>query len=240
MIVIDASNSPLTNLYSFLRMKVTPAFKRSHACNLRKPVLCIITLVIFIPLYSFRNENYTRQFGQQLAYAAISLTRNKVVYDPTYFVIPYPNGDVPSNKGVCSDVVIRAYRKLNIDLQELVHQDMKANFKSYPKIWGLTKPDPNIDHRRVPNLMAFFTRKGDVLPITTDAKDYLPGDIVCWNLSGKITHIGIVVTESTVAEKGPGIVHNIGQGQVIEDMLFNYTIIGHFRYNPFGIYMKID
>lgn len=166
----------------------------------------------------------------RLADSALLLTKDKVTYDPSYFTIPYPNGDVPKDKGVCTDVVIRAYRKLGIDLQKEVHEDMKANFDKYPKIWGLKKPDKNIDHRRVPNLMTFFSRKGTVLTQSNKPEDYKPGDIVCWNLGGAITHIGIVSAIKSSDGKKYQIIHNIGAGQVLEDCLFSYTIIGHYRY----------
>lgn len=170
-------------------------------------------------------------FHSKLADSALELTRQQVQYDPAYFRIPYPNGDVPSNKGVCTDVVIRAYRKLGIDLQKEVHEDMKSNFSAYPKIWGLKRTDRNIDHRRVPNLMAFFKRRGAMKPISTNPKDYLPGDIVCWNLGGGTTHIGIVAKNTSADGKRNLIVHNIGRGQVLEDCLFNFKIIGHYRYS---------
>lgn len=169
-------------------------------------------------------------FQLKLAQKAIELTHDQVIYDPQYFKIAYPNGDVPANKGVCTDVVIRAYRKMGIDLQQLVHEDMKANFGLYPKNWGLKSTDKNIDHRRVPNLMVFFGRKGQKLMITNDAKNYLPGDIVCWNLGGGITHIGIVSNQFTDDKKRYKIIHNVGAGQVLEDFLFNYKIIGHYRF----------
>lgn len=171
-----------------------------------------------------------RGFGLRLSDAAIELTKDFVVYDPSYFRIPYPGGDVPANKGVCTDVVIRAYRKLGIDLQKEVHEDMKANFSKYPKNWGLTKPDTNIDHRRVPNLMVFFGRHGRELPMTKNAADYLPGDIVCWRLSGGATHIGIVVDRKTMGGERNKIVHNVGWGQNLADCLFDYEMIGHYRY----------
>ena len=161
---------------------------------------------------------------------ALELTEQQVTYDPSYFSIDYPNGDVPSDKGVCTDVVIRAYRKADIDLQKNVHEDMKANFKVYPKIWGLKRTDKNIDHRRVPNLMTYFKRQGAEQPITTKAKDYLPGDVVCWNLGGAITHIGIVVDKKSKDGTRYLIVHNIGAGQVLQDCLFDFKIIGHYRY----------
>lgn len=165
-----------------------------------------------------------------LSQCALELTKQKVTYDPSYFSIDYPNGDVPKDKGVCTDVVIRAYRKMGVDLQKEVHEDMKANFSSYPKIWGLKNTDKNIDHRRVPNLITFFKRKGAEKPISEIASDYKPGDIVCWNLGGAITHIGIVVDKKSIDDKRNLIVHNIGSGQVLEDCLFDFKIIGHYRY----------
>jgi len=170
-------------------------------------------------------------FGQQLSEAALALTEVKVTYDPSYFSIAYPGGDVPSHLGVCTDVVIRAYRLLDIDLQELVHQDMKNHFGLYPTIWGLTKTDSNIDHRRVPNLMVFFNRNGQSLALSQESEDYVAGDIVCWRLSGGMTHIGVVVEQMNGGETRPLIVHNIGAGQVLQDCLFDYEIIGHYRYN---------
>jgi len=190
---------------------------------MKKILLNILVFVSTISI-SFGQSN----FYDSLADSTLTLIKQKVIHDPTYFQIPYPNGDVPANKGVCTDVIIRAYRKLGIDLQKEVHLDMTSNFSKYPKIWRLTKPDKNIDHRRVPNLMTFFSRKGTTKPITTNSKDYLPGDIVCWNLGGSITHIGIVVKKKS--EERHLIVHNIGGGQVIEDCLFDFKIIGHYRY----------
>ncbi len=178
----------------------------------------------------------TNTFGQsaravKLSDAAIALTKQKVIYDPAYFSIPYPNGDVPLGKGVCTDVVIRAYRKsLAIDLQKEVHLDMKSNFVLYPKNWGRKTTDRNIDHRRVYNLMVFFKRKGEVRPITKNPEDYKPGDIVCWNLSGNISHIGLVINQKTADGKRYKVVHNIGAGQVVEDCLFAWKIIGHYQY----------
>ena len=170
-------------------------------------------------------------FFNKLSESAISLTNQKVVYDPKYYVIKYPNGDVSADRGVCTDVVIRAYRKLGIDLQKEVHEDMKGNFSSYPKNWGLKTTDKNIDHRRVPNLMKFFERHNAKLSISDHADDYKPGDVVCWNLGGAITHIGIVVDKKSNDSKRNLIVHNIGGGQVLADCLFEYKIIGHYRYS---------
>ncbi len=145
--------------------------------------------------------------------------------------IPYPAGDVPADTGVCTDEVIRSYRALGVDLQKEVHEDMVQNFSAYPRKWaGLSaKPDSNIDHRRVPNLMVFFERKGEVLSVTNRPEDYGPGDLVTYDLGGNVPHIGIVVDR----KGGSGrhmIEHNIGQGPKIEDVLFNWKITGHYRY----------
>ena len=176
------------------------------------------------------NTGYTQTFPEKLSAAALTLTEQDVEYDPGYYSIEYPNGDIPDGKGVCTDVVIRAYRLVGIDLQKEVHEDMVANFDLYPKNWGLTRTDKNIDHRRVPNLMKYFERKGTVKQMSKDPKDYLPGDIVCWNLGGGITHIGIVVNKKASDSSRYLIVHNIGAGQVLEDALFDFTIIGHYSY----------
>ncbi len=168
--------------------------------------------------------------GLKISDAALSLTHDTVLYDPAYFAIPYPNGDVPADRGVCTDVVIRTYRKLGIDLQKEVHEDMKAHFGAYPKIWGLKNPDTNIDHRRVPNLMTFFARQGAQQPVTENGHDYLPGDLVTWDLGGGLTHIGIVVNRKSDDHRRYLIVHNIGSGQVLSDCLFDYQVTGHYRY----------
>ncbi|GGB71357.1 DUF1287 domain-containing protein [Flavobacterium suaedae] len=186
----------------------------------------ILSVLFFLTFYT------QDTFSLQLSNAALSLTKDHVVYDGSYRQIPYPNGDVPKNIGVCTDVVIRAYRKLGIDLQKEVHEDMKANFSKYPKTWGLKSTDTNIDHRRVPNLQVFFTRKGTSLPVTKNADDYKPGDLVTWMLTPSLPHIGIVVNRKSADGKRYMIVHNIGRGQELEDCLFNYNISGHYRYNP--------
>ena len=157
----------------------------------------------------------------------VGVTRH---YDGGYKRIAYPGGDVPLERGVCTDVVIRAYRHAGTDLQVLVHEDMKRNFSVYPKIWGLRRPDTNIDHRRVPNLATFFKRKGQSLRVTQRGADYKPGDIVTWDLASGVPHIGIV---SDVPVRGTDrylIVHNIGAGTQIEDVLFVYKLTGHYRY----------
>ena len=194
--------------------------------NTNHPIIHFTLVLLLFTQFTFAQTD----FYIRLSEAAMDLTKQKVSYDPKYFVITYPNGDIPSNKGVCTDVIIRAYRQLGIDLQKEVHEDISLNFSVYPKIWGLSKPDKNIDHRRVPNLMKFFSRKGQIKPITQNAIDYLPGDIVCWDLGGGITHIGMVVNKKSNNGNGYFIVHNIGYGQVLEDRLFEYKIIGHYRY----------
>ncbi|PKM04356.1 MAG: DUF1287 domain-containing protein [Gammaproteobacteria bacterium HGW-Gammaproteobacteria-6] len=173
-------------------------------------------------------------FEQKLVLAALERTTHTVRYDGAYHRIGYPGGDVPADIGVCTDVIVRAYRTLGIDLQQLVHEDMRAHFSSYPsrRIWGLSRPDSNIDHRRVPNLQTFFKRQGTELPISTEASDYQPGAIVTWMLPGNLPHIGIV-TDQIAADSGrPLIVHNIGAGPKLEDRLFAYPITGHYRFAP--------
>jgi uncharacterized protein len=172
---------------------------------------------------------------QQLVDAARSQVGVTVTYDPSYQRLKYPGGDVPLERGVCTDVVVRAYRKLGIDLQELVHKDMKRAWSEYPHParWGLRKPDPHIDHRRVPNLRAFFQRHGTALGVTRDAGSFRAGDVVTWELPGGLPHIGIVADQAS-ARGTPLIVHNIGRGARIEDMLFAYRITGHYRYPAQG------
>jgi uncharacterized protein len=183
--------------------------------------------IFFLIALSVAAQN---DFASRLSTAALELTEDQVEYDGSYFKIAYPNGDVPAGKGVCTDVIIRAYRKLGIDLQKNVHEDMKNNFSFYPKKWGLKTTDRNIDHRRVPNLQTYLTRHGEKLPISDSPSAYNPGDIVTWDLGGGITHIGIVVNKKSDDGKRNLIVHNIGGGQVIADCLFQFKITGHYRY----------
>ena len=171
------------------------------------------------------------QTAERLVAAAVERTRHFVTYDGSYQHIAYPGGDVPVDRGVCSDVVIRAYRAgLGIDLQKRVHEDMKRAFAAYPAIWGLSRPDANIDQRRVPNLEVFFSRHGQSLPVTRNAGDYRPGDLVTWRLGGRLPHIGIVTDRRSPDGRRPLIAHNIGRGPKLEDMLFDHPIAGHFRY----------
>ncbi len=189
-----------------------------------------LKIIVVLLLVSCTGLYAQVDFSKKLSSAAIELTQQQVEYDPQYFSIKYPNGDVPSDKGVCTDVIIRAYRKLGIDLQKEVHEDMRDNFNVYPKNWGLKRTDKNIDHRRVPNLMKYFSRHGIVKKLTTTSDDYLPGDIVAWNLGGAITHIGVVVDKKSQDEKRNMIVHNIGNGQELADCMFMYKIIGHYSF----------
>jgi uncharacterized protein YijF (DUF1287 family) len=162
------------------------------------------------------------------AHEQLKVTTN---YTQEYRVIPYPNGDMPADTGACTDVVIRAFRKAGVDLQKEVHEDMAANFSAYPQKWGLAHTDTNIDHRRVPNLQTFFTRKGKSIGISSDGEDYKPGDVVTWDLDGKgMTHIGLVSNEWDNRDKRYLIIHNIGGGVAKEDRLFDWKITGHFRY----------
>lgn len=186
-------------------------------------IACVALLLGFVPA----DAGTAAQFIN----AAVALENPNLRYDSGYRRIAYPSGDVPANVGVCADVVVRAYRAIGIDLQKLVHQDMTRHFAAYPRIWRAAGPDANIDHRRVPNLAVFFKRHGTTLKITRNAQDYAAGDIVTWNLRerGSLPHIGIV-TDRKSASGTPLMMHNIGGGQVLEDMLFAYTITGHYRY----------
>ncbi|WP_455434144.1 DUF1287 domain-containing protein [Xanthomonas sp. WHRI 7945] len=156
------------------------------------------------------------------------------VYDPKYYTMAYPGGDVANDRGVCTDVVIRAYRHLGIDFQQLIHEDMRRNFSAYPQLWGSRSTDRNIDHRRVPNIERFLARKGASLPISDSAADYRPGDLVTWRLTGGLPHIGIVSDRDVPGGDRPLILHNIGAGTAEDDILFAYPIAGHFRYYPDG------
>ena len=169
---------------------------------------------------------------QQLIAAALTQTTHSIRYDGSYFKIPYPKGDVPAHLGVCTDVVIRAYRSLNIDLQQLVHEDMRNHFALYPakRNWGQTKTDTSIDHRRVPNLQTFFTRHGKSLRVSTQGENYQAGDLVTWMLPGNLPHIGIITDKKSTDGLRSLVVHNIGAGPQLEDMLFDYPITGHYRY----------
>ena len=188
----------------------------------------LLSVFFLFPGYSIA-QNPT--FADSLISAAEERTSHTVVYDGTYQSLTYPGGDVANNRGVCTDVIIRTYRTLGIDLQKEVHEDMSANFEAYPALWQLSRPDPNIDHRRVPNLQRFFEREGSSIPVTAEAADYRPGDLVTWMLPGNLPHIGIVGHRESRDEKRYLIIHNVGRGPRQEDVLFSYPITGHYRYH---------
>ena len=168
--------------------------------------------------------------GTDLAAAASAQIGVTTIYDPAYVALKFPGGDVPMERGVCCDVVIRALRKHGVDLQKLVHDDMKSNFTAYPKNWGLKTTDKNIGHRRVPNLMKFLSRKGKSLTVSDHDANYGTGDIVTWMLPGNLPHIGIIAAEKAPGTSRPLIIHNIGSGAQREDVLRAFKIIGHYRW----------
>lgn len=196
--------------------------------------LRVLTIILLLGSAFFSQGSLAKGFAISLANAALDRTKYSVRYDSAYIKIPYPNGDVPADSGVCTDVIIRSYRALGIDLQALVHEDMANHFSLYPskRIWGLKKTDTNIDHRRVPNLRVFFSRHGQTLEISQNRQDYKAGDIVTWVLAGNLPHIGIVTDQKSKTSGNPLIVHNIGAGPSLDDMLFSYPITGHYRYEP--------
>lgn len=152
-----------------------------------------------------------------------------VRYDPAYRVLAYPGGDVPADRGVCTDVIVRALRSQGLDLQQLLHEDMRTAFADYPSHWGLARPDRNIDHRRVPNLMRWFERHGWQQPTGATAADFAAGDIVAWKLDGNgLLHVGIV-SDRRLADGTPLVLHNIARGTQEENLLFQHAIIGHYR-----------
>ena len=173
---------------------------------------------------------FAGKFADGLVNAARERTAQYEIYDGSYRRMGYPWGDVPNDRGVCTDLVIRAYRKLGIDLQVLIHEDMVRYFAEYPAIWGMRQPDRNIDHRRVPNMQAFFTRVGASLPVSDAVQDYLAGDLVTWMLPGNLPHIGIVSDQMVAGTRRPKVIHNIGAGPVEDDVLFVYRFTGHYRY----------
>ncbi|MGC4072634.1 MAG: DUF1287 domain-containing protein [Nibricoccus sp.] len=191
----------------------------------------VYVLVLFVLSIAWvcRADNPSQEaVGAKIAGAARSQIGVTTQYDPKYVSLKYPGGDVPIGTGVCSDVVVRAVRGVGLDLQKEVHEDMTAHFGDYPHKWGLKKPDRNIDHRRVPNLMTYFRRKhvgmDEKLAVATT---YAPGDIVAWDLGGGLLHIGVVSDRK--AGDVPLIIHNIGAGAQEEDVLFRYRVIGHYR-----------
>ncbi|MCP3978023.1 MAG: DUF1287 domain-containing protein [bacterium] len=200
----------------------------------RRRLTLLSTWVAVVVAGAAAGQPPAEDHARKLVAAAIARANHTVVYDGSYRRIAYPGGDVPAHVGVCTDVVIRAYRALGIDLQRLVHEDMARDFSAYPDRWGHTRPDPNIDHRRVPNLRVFFARHGTALPTTRDPADYRAGDLVTWTIPGNLPHIGIVVDRRSADGERPLVVHNIGAGPEIEDMLFAFPVTGHYRFDPNG------
>jgi hypothetical protein len=185
-------------------------------------VLCVV-FVLFAALPARADS------AHDLVAAARAQVGETLIYDPSYQAIAYPMGDVPRWRGVCSDVVVRAFRGIGIDLQREVHRDMARHFAAYPQDWGLSKPDANIDHRRVPNLATWFRRQGHARDVSPDPGDYQPGDVVAWVLDNGRPHVGIVSDRRSSDGARPLIIHNIGWGAQEEDVLFDYRITGHFR-----------
>lgn len=219
----------LTIVYPSKFARLADAFSIQSSPYVWPPALTILLATL-----TYSPSSHSDDFADRLAKAADNRTQQAITYDGRYFAIDYPNGDVPANVGVCTDVVIRSYRALGIDLQQLVHEDMRVNFQLYPakRIWGQSKPDTNIDHRRVPNLETFFGRHGQRLKTTMNPADYLPGDIVSWRLPGSnLPHIGII-SAHTSNDVTPLVIHNIGEGPKLENVLFAYSLTSHFRYQP--------
>jgi uncharacterized protein len=188
----------------------------------------VLSLLILTPAVAFAQELTPPVMRlMQSAYAQVGKT---VSYDPSYQRIAFPGGDVPLDRGVCTDVIIRAYRGMGIDLQVLVNQDMRKAFAAYPKLWGLSHPDPNIDHRRVANLAVFFSRHGEKLPVSRESGDYKAGDIIAWRLPDGRPHMGLITDRQS--DGPPLAIHNIGEGVRIEDILFAFPITGHYRFQP--------
>jgi len=210
--------------------------RKAAAARSLKLVLLGWSFVFLIPAAQSQNPGNRSsahlELQRRLVAAAIERTQHTVRYDPAYVRIPYPNGDVPADTGVCTDEIIRIYRAVGIDLQKEVHEDMVRNFSMYPnhRRWLLAHTDTNIDHRRVPNLMKFFSRQGDSLEISSRAADYAPGDLVTWDLGRNVPHIGMVVDRKSAESGRYLIVHNIGRSPQMEDVLFQWKITGHYRY----------
>ncbi len=188
----------------------------------------LLILLLIAPSIAFAQEPAQAPAQTRLLQSAYEQIGKTVIYDPAYQSIAYPGGDVPIDRGVCTDVIVRAYRGIGIDLQVLVNEDMRKAFGAYPRKWKLTRPDPNIDHRRVDNLRVFFTRHGQSLPVTNEAADYKPGDIVSWQLADGRPHIGLITDKQSNGR--PLAIHNIGDGAQLEDVLFTFKITGHYRY----------
>jgi len=193
------------------------------------PILLLISFLTTSPAIA-QNITSNTTFADSLVAAAVERTKHQVIYDGSYHSLQYPGGDVADDRGVCTDVIIRSFRVLGIDLQKEVHEDMLKDFQSYPDLWNLRGPDANIDHRRVPNLQQYFTRLNFDLSITTVPADYLPGDLVTWMLPGNLPHIGIVAKEKSIDGRHQLVIHNVGRGPRQEDFLWKHPITGHYRF----------
>ena len=189
---------------------------------MKKAAFILLLTLSFIPALA---DTVSTVINHAKSQCGVTLT-----YDPAYCKIDYPGGDVPIEKGVCTDVIIRALRAVGVDLQQLIHEDMKKHFSEYPRKWGHKKPDTNIDHRRVPNIQKFLERTGRQLTVSRNGKAYLPGDLVTWKIPGNLDHIGIVVDVPVEGTDRYGVVHNIGYGAQLEDILLSYPITGHYRF----------
>ena len=220
--------NPRCNCVAGARLILLICVLVASGCHGQTQVVNVGPAVPQHPIVKPLPDNASPQLRQMLD-GAIAQAGVTTSYDPSYVALDYPGGDVPERTGVCSDVVVRAFRKASIDLQKEVHEDMKAARSEYPKKWGANSPDRNIDHRRVLNLMTYFKRQGKSLPVSNSATNYQPGDIVAWELTSGIDHIGIVTNMLSDSENRYLIVHNIGAGTRIEDVLFAWTIKGHYR-----------
>jgi len=190
----------------------------------------LILFLLMVSLSPAMGQTPAATLADSLVAAALERTEHLVTYDGSYQRLAYPAGDVADNRGVCTDLIIRSFRTLGIDLQKEVHEDMVADFSAYPNLWQLTRPDSNIDHRRVPNLQCWFKRNRAELPVTQNPEDYLPGDIVTWMLPGNLPHIGIAGIKKSADGKRPLVIHNVGRGPRQEDFLFDFPITGHYRF----------
>ncbi len=225
--MIEMFSRPLTLFFSYFRSLTLLALSLLAMCLWSKAQADTSALAEKARQHAVKNET----FVSRLIHAALNRTHQRVRYDPAYVSLTYPGGDVPADTGVCTDEVIRSYRTLGFDLQKLVHEDMKRAFSAYPKNWGLTTTDKNIDHRRVPNLQTFFKRQKASLPVTQNPADYKPGDLITCTVAGRLPHIALVVPAPDGSER-PWIVHNIGQGPQCEDRLFEFPLTGHYRWHP--------
>jgi len=213
------------------RSSLSRARRRAARPRVDGSARLVVGLVLsIVATVSAQESRSSREDAAQLVAAALEQTTQTVAYDGSYRRIPYPGGDVPAGIGVCTDVVVRAYRRIGIDLQVEVHEDMVRAFRAYPRLWGLTRPDSNVDHRRVPNLQTYLRRAGAALPVSRKAEDYRAEDLVTWMLPGNLPHIGLVTDRRSPTSRSPLVVHNIGRGPELEDVLFAYPISGHYRY----------